>query len=152
MKRFLIVLLALVPLVALAQPAIITVSDTGPTVSLTCPPANFNGCSSGTFTVPVTGDYAFDVWTKCETTPCANCVCCAVIIPQTDPLTRIPCSVGCPGGPCTRTCTVSLRAGLNYTLQVCLQHCPTGATACNDHCTAVACVRNIFGSGPCYPQ
>jgi hypothetical protein len=150
MKKLLIILLALIPLVALAQPPIVSVTDAGVSNELTCPPDNFNNCTSATFTVGADGKYDWDVWVACPTSHCDACMACSVIYETLGNTIVGTCSAGCPGAGCTRTCTVKLRAGVSYTIQSCLLQCPTGAEACGRDCTANACVRPQTSAHRCY--
>jgi hypothetical protein len=114
---------------------------------MTCPPDGFAGCTSATFTVPVTGDYVIDSWIRCPNTPCQSCVSCVTIHSMTG-AQLYKCSVGCPGSDCNESCRVSLPAG-TYTIDVCLLQCVTGTTPCDERCQAWGCVRPPT-TPPCY--
>ncbi|HEY3294744.1 MAG TPA: hypothetical protein VGL38_04865 [bacterium] len=143
------ILLAL-PTFSMAQ--IVSVSDKGCTLG-DCPPLNATGCTSASFTVPTTGEYALDAWVVCPDHDCRSCYACTAIYLADG--SRVPiatCGGGCGSANCGNTCTVRLAAGQTYIIGVCLEPCPTGAADCSPcrDCTANACVRYPNTIRPCY--
>jgi hypothetical protein len=157
MKVFFCLTLALVLILpaAFAQPApIITVTDTGCQPNLGCPPNSFESCTSATFSVRTEGDYYLDAWTVCQSsTQCWGCMSCAVIYTQTgSTITGYCSSRDCANRDCNNTCTVHLKAGVVYTLSVCLEPCPRERDCgnCARDCIAGACVRVLTSAAACY--
>ncbi|HEY3294741.1 MAG TPA: hypothetical protein VGL38_04850 [bacterium] len=153
----LLLTLALVlPMTVWAQPPnpVVTVIDRG-CERLTCPPTFITptSCTSATFTVEVSGTYAFDVWTACQSsTNCFGCMSCAAIYSPSGTQPVAVCSSrDCVNRDCNNTCTVNLRAGERYTLQVCLEPCPNQPDCgqCRDDCVAGGCIRAL-SARPCY--
>lgn len=129
----------------------VTGSDAGCTYPHDC--LSTNGCTKVTFQAACTGNYDFDVWTKCDNVRCYQCQACAVIFPVNSAQRVGDCHTDrCNQADCNKTCSVPLVAGVEYDLYVCLIPCPGIAddcTDCGNDCAALACVR--YGSvATCY--
>ena len=122
--------------------ATINGTDTG--CSTTACDGTRSGCSRLEFTARCTGTYDWDVWTTCVPGDCGSCNTCAYIYENGQQILGGNCHTNnCQGGDCNTSCQVQLTADHNYTLYVCLYHCPDeeDCANCGQSCTAHACLR-----------
>jgi hypothetical protein len=115
----------------------ITLSDQGCTYPHNC--TETAGCSSMRFTVACTGTYQFDAWVECE--ECKKCESCVNIFDRGILVGNCHTS-RCDLGECTYTCNVTLVAGVQYEMYVCLLPCASDfdCDLCGN-CAAWGCVR-----------
>ena len=121
----------------------ITVTDVTCTTPHDC--ISTTGCTSISFTASCSGEYDFGVALTCGAgLDCSDFNACANVYEGTTFIENChdnPCS------QCSRTCTVCLHAGHNYTLYVCLKPCADdGDCPVTGMCTATGTIK-YCGSG-----
>ncbi len=118
---------------------------------LSCDASTTTDCGSKTFTVACTDTYYLKVNASCTDANCAYCDACAFVYGRGAYITESICDLpSCAEGGCAYDCSAghgfngfALSTGITYTLYVCLRPCGGGAQecgACNNSCTATACV------------